>query len=197
MWRLDKTSADLSVQRWKGLWFICPYTVQSSPTSHSATSYHRRGDVSEPCESRGQGGIWERVLDEQSEMKNGVCVRCSEAVWAMRDGSEYCGCLWQGVHSPLLASSLAHKHVTTRPSPHTLTVMWVNGFLDYKVYLNESSPWARAVCQETCCPHTTLTHSHTLHTSLKHPTLYMPFSPPTHLNPRHPTHSICPQTPYT
>jgi len=26
---VDKTSADLSVQRWKGHWFICPYTVQS------------------------------------------------------------------------------------------------------------------------------------------------------------------------
>ncbi len=121
MWQVDKTSADLSVQRWKGHWFICPSTVQSSHTSHSATSYHRREDVSEPCESRGQGWIGEKVLDEQSKMKNGVCVRCSEAVWAMRDGSECCGCLWQGVHSPLLASSLAHKHITSRPSPNTHT----------------------------------------------------------------------------
>lgn len=182
MWQVDKTSADLSVQRWKGHWLICPYTVQSSRTSHSATSYHRRDDVSEPCESRGQGWIGERVLDEQSKMKNGVCVRCSEAVWAMRDGSECCGCLWQGVHSPLLASSLAHKYATSRPSPHThtLTVMWVNGFLDYKAYLNGSCPWEQAVCQETCCPHATFPHSYGVHTSLMHPTLHILLSPTTH-----------------
>lgn len=54
------------------------------------------------------------------------CVRCSEAGWAMRYGSECCGCLWQGVHSLPLASSLAHKPTFTAHNDGNVS-QWVFG----------------------------------------------------------------------